>query len=343
MTAHPKGTIMRKRFWGLCLAVGVLLSSSVQSEEKAEIKITRQPSIIYMPTYIMEANHLIESRAAALGAPNLKVDWVNFNGGGNATDALLSNSVDVVNTGVGNMLLLWDRTHGGVKGIVATSAEPLTLITRNPTIKTLRDYTPQDKIAVPTVRTSTQAILLQIACEEVFGPGQGAKLDTSTVQLGHPDATAAMLDSNGEITSHFSAPPFVFEELRRVPGAHVVTDSQQIMGTPLTVAVMFTTTRFANANPKLVQAVKEASTDALEYLQAHTADAVAVYRQASKDPTSQDDLLNMLKQPGMMDFSTKPQGTMRFAEHMHEVGLLKTMPKAWTDYFLPIAQNLHGN
>ena len=334
---------MRTPFWALCLALSLLLASPARAQEKTEIKITRQPSIIYMPTYIMEANHLIESRAAALGVPNLKVEWVNFNGGGNATDALLSNSVDIVNTGVGNMLLLWDRTRGGVKGIVATSAEPLILITRNPAIKSLRDYTPQDKIALPTVRISTQAILLQIACEEVFGPGQGAKLDTNTVQLGHPDATGAMLDPHGEITSHFSAPPFVFEELRRVPGAHIVTDSQQIMGTPLTVAVMFTTTRFATANPKIVQAVKEASADALDYLQAHTAEAVALYRTASKDPTAQDDLLAMLKQPGMMDFNTKPQGTMRFAEHMHAVGLLKTLPKTWTDYFLPIAQGLDGN
>ena len=338
---------MQKRFWirfaGFCLAAGLLLPAPVQAQEKAEIKITRQPSIIYMPTYIMEANRLVESRAAALGVPNLKVEWVNFNGGGNATDALLANSVDVVNTGVGNMLLLWDRTRGGVKGIVATSAEPLTLITRNPAIKTLRDYTPKDKIALPTVRISTQAILLQIACEEVFGPGQGSRLDSNTVQLGHPDATGAMLDPNGEITSHFSAPPFVFEELRRVPGARVVTDSQQIMGTPLTVAVMFTTTRFAEASPKTVEAVKAASFDALAFIQTHTAEAVAIYRKASKDPTSQEDLMAMLKQPGMMDFLTKPQGTMRFAQHMHKVGLLKTMPKGWTDYFLPVAHDLDGN
>ncbi len=334
---------MLKRFWGLCLVAGVLAAASAQAQEKSEIRITRQPSIIYMPGYIMEARHLIETRAAALGVPNLKVTWFNFNGGGNATDALLSNSVDVVNTGVGNMLLLWDRTRGGVKGIVATSAEPLTLITRDPAIKSLRDYKPGNKIAVPTVRVSTQAILLQIACEELFGPGQGSRLDVNTVQLGHAEATGSMLDPRGEITSHFSAPPFVFEELRRVPGAHVVTDSQQIMGTPLTVALMFTTTRFAEANPKLVQAVKEASGDALEFLQTHTAEAVALYREASKDPTSQDDLLAMLKQPGMMDFKTKPQGTMRFAKHMYEAGLLKTLPQAWTDYFLPIGHDLDGN
>ena len=217
------------------------------------------------------------------------------------------------------------------------------LISRDPRINTLQDFGPGDKSAVPTIKISTQAVLLSIAAEGLYGKADAAHFDPMTVQLGHPDAVAAMANPNGEITSHFSAPPFVFEELRRVPGAHVVTDSQQIMGTPLTVAVMFTTTRFANANPKLVQAVKEASADALEYLQAHTAEAVAIYRQASKDPTSQDDLLAMLKQPGMMDFSTKPQGTMRFAEHMHEAGLLKTMPKAWTDYFLPVAHDLDGN
>lgn len=328
------------------LAAALLLSTmatSGKAQQKTEIRITRQPSIIYMPTYVMETRHLIETRAAALGVPGVKVDWVNFSGGGNATDALLAGSIDVVNTGVGNMLLLWDRTRGGVKGIVATSAEPLTLITRNPDIKTLRDFKPGDKIAVPTVRVSTQAILLQIACEKVFGPGQGSRLDANTVQLGHPDATAALANPRGEITSHFSAPPFAFEELRKVPGAHVVTDSNDIMGTPLTVAVMFATTRFADANPKLVQAIKEASAEALQLIRTDTREAVDIYRAASKDPTSGDDLMVMLKQPGMMDFETKPQGTMRFAEHMHETGLLKTMPKAWTDYFLPIARDLGGS
>ena len=51
----------------------------------------------------------------------------------------------------------------------------------------------------------------------------------------------------------------------------------------------------------------------------------------------------MLKQPGMMDWIAAPQGTMKFAAHLYKVGTLKTMPKAWTDYYLPITADLPGN
>ena len=41
----------------------------------------------------------------------------------------------------------------------------------------------------------------------------------------HPDAVAALLNSNGEIGSHFVAPPSFADELKQVPGDHIVTTS----------------------------------------------------------------------------------------------------------------------
>src|SRR6185437_10074488 len=111
-----------------CAAFLVAPLSAV-AQQKSEITITRQPGILYLPSHVMEKQRLIEQEAARRGVPNLQVKWVNLSGGGAQTDALLSGSVDAVNTGVGNLLLLWDRTKGGVKGIVANSALPLTLIT----------------------------------------------------------------------------------------------------------------------------------------------------------------------------------------------------------------------
>jgi NitT/TauT family transport system substrate-binding protein len=58
---------------------------------------------------------------------------------------------------------------------------------------------------------------------------------------------------------------------------------------------------------------------------------------------SADDILEMLNQPGMMEWTAAPQGTMKFAAHLYKVGTLKTMPKAWTDYYLPITADLPGN
>lgn len=340
---------MTMRLANLCAGLLALAGSfgmalpTAQAQQKMEISITRQPGIFYMPTYIMEKNRLVEKQAEKLGVPGLKVNWVAFSGGGAATDALLSGGVDVLNTGVGNLLLLWDRTKGGVKAITGTSAQPVTLITRDPKIRSLKDYGPGDKIAVPTVRVSTQAILLQIAAAKLFGPDQWSKLDANTVQLGHSDAAAAMANPTHEVRSHFAAPPFTFYEMKTLEDPYIVTDSTEIIPGGLSQAQLFCMTKFAEANPKTIQAIKAAAMEAIDMLVRDTEAAVAQYREISGDKTPLADLLAMLKQPGMMNFDPTPRGTMIFAEHLFRIGTIKTMPKSWKDYYLPIAHDMAGS
>ena len=180
---------MKDMMWragaGAIAVLAIMLSGPLaQAQQKSEIALSRQPGIFYMPSHIMEKQKLIEKHAAALGVPGVTTKWINLSGGGAQTDALLAGGVDILNTGTGNLLLLWDRTRGGVKGIVATSAQPMTLISRDANIKSIKDFGPNDKIAVPTVKVSTQAIVLQIAASEMFGADQWSKLDANTVQLG---------------------------------------------------------------------------------------------------------------------------------------------------------------
>ncbi|HEY9280891.1 MAG TPA: ABC transporter substrate-binding protein [Eoetvoesiella sp.] len=319
------------------------LGGQAYGQEKTEITITKQPSILYLPALVMEKQGLIEKNAAKDGIKDLKVTWRTFTSGGASTDALLSGNVQVVNSGVGNMLLLWDRTKGKVKGITTNSALPLTLVSRNPKIKTLKDFGPKDKIAVPTVRVSTQAILLQMACEKEFGKENWAKLDTNTVQLGHPDAAAMLANPNGEITTHFAAPPYDYKELKTVPEAHVVLRSTDIIDGGLSQSTLFTTTDFAQANPKIIKALLDSSQQAIDFIKANPEQAVDIYREISGDKTSAAEILDMLKGPGMMAFQMAPAGSMKFAEHMHKVGILKTLPKKWTDYFLPESAALNGS
>ena len=324
--------------------LGVALSGSqALAQAKTEIALSRQPGIFYMPSHIMEKNKLIEKHAAALGLSGITTKWLTFNSGGAQTDALLAGGVDILNTGTGNLLLLWDRTRGGVKGIVATSAQPMTLISRDANIKSLKDIGPNDKIAVPTVKVSTQAIVLQIAAAELFGADQWSKLDANTVQLGHPDAYVAMSNPQHEVRNHFAIPPFTFLELKNVPGAHVVLSSPDVMGGPLSQAQFFTTTKFAEANPKIIQAVRDATKEAQDLIRSDTKTAVDIYKEITGDKTSADDLLAWLKEPGMMEWNLQPQGTMKFANHLFKTGTLKTQPKAWTEYYLPVAHDLKGN
>lgn len=335
---------MRRLGAGIAAAVGLLaLAGAAQAQQKSEISITRQPGILYLPTHVIEKQQLIEKHAAKLGLPELKTKWVTFSGGGAQTDALLSGGVDMVNTGVGNLLLLWDRTKGGVKGIVATSAQPLALVTHDPKIKSLKDFGPGDKIAVPTVRVSTQAILLQMASAKEFGADQWSKLDANTVQLGHPDAVVAMTNPQHEVKNHFAAPPFQYIEMKNVPNARIILQSPDIIGGPLTQGQFFTTTKFAEANPKVIEAVRAASKEAQDFIRSNTKEAVDIYKEITGDKTSAEDLLAWLKEPGMMEWNLQPQGTMKFAEHLHKIGTLKTKPSSWKDFYLPIAHDLNGN
>src|SRR5256885_3945848 len=334
---------LRSRLAGALIAATALSVSAAHAQQKSEISLSRQPGIFYMPSHIMEKQKLIEKHAAALGVPGVTTKWITLSGGGAQTDALLAGGVDILNTGTGNLLLLWDRTRGGVKGIVATSAQPMTLISRDPNIKSIKDFEANDKIAVPTVKVSTQAIVLQIAAAEAFGADQWSKLDPNTVQLGHPDAYVALTNTQHEVRNHFSIPPFTFLELKNVPGAHVVLSSPDVMGGPLSQAQFFTTTKFADANPKIVQAVRDATKEAHDLIRSDTKTAVEIYKEVTGDKTSIDDLLAWLKEPGMMEWNLQPQGTMKFAAHLFKVGTLKTMPKAFTDYYLPVAHDLKGN
>ncbi|MEA2940892.1 MAG: sulfonate transport system substrate-binding protein [Bradyrhizobium sp.] len=334
--------------WGVCAGVAAvvgLLGSgfAAQAQQKSEIAVSRQPGILYMPTHIIEKQKLIEKHAALLGLKDVTTRWVTLSGGGAQTDALLAGGVDILCTGTGNLLLLWDRTKGGVKGIVATSAQPMSLISRDERIKTIKDFGPGDKIAVPTVKVSTQAIVLQIAAAKLYGDDQWSKFDSNTVQLGHPDAVGAMSNPAHEIHNHFTIPPYTFIELKNVPGAHVVLTSTEVMGGPLSQAQFFTTTKFADANPKIIEAVRAASKEAQDLIRSDTKTAVDIYKEVTGDKTSAEDLLAWLKEPGMMEWNLEPQGTMKFADHLYKVGTLKTKPKTWTDYYLPSSADLNGN
>ena len=45
----------------------------------------------------------------------------------------------------------------------------------------------------------------------------------------------------------------------------------------------------------------------------------------------------------IFSFLYKDNPLYKFAEHLFKIGTLKTMPKAWTDYYLPTSADLKGS
>jgi len=329
----------------LSYAVGATLLSAtftVHAEPK-ELKIAEQYGISYLPLMIMEDQHLVEKHAKAAGLNDLKVTWAKFAGGNVMNDALLSNSLHFAAGGVAPMVTLWAKTRGNydVKAVAALNSMPLYLNTRNPNVKTIKAFTDKDKIALPAVKVSIQAVTLQMAAEQAFGPGQQNKLDRLTVSMSHPDAQAALLSGTSEVNSHFSSPPFQYQQLEK-PGIHKVLDSYQVLGGPATFNLVWTTSKFRNDNPKAYAAFTKALDEAIALINKDKKWAAEAYLRISKDKDSVDDIVKMLNDPGVT-FTTTPQNVMKYADFMNKIGSIKAKPASWKDMFFPNVHQVPGS
>jgi NitT/TauT family transport system substrate-binding protein len=325
-----------RRLVAVALAAAIL--SPAAYAELAEINVAQQYGIGYLSLMVMEEQKLIEKHAKAAGV-DVKVNWAKFAGGNVMNDALLSGSLQFASGGVGPLITIWARTKGNldVKAVAALDSMPLYLNTRNPNVKTIKDFTDKDKIALPAVKVSVQAVTLQMAAEKVFGEGQHGKLDALTVSMSHPDAQTALLSGQSEVTAHFGSPPFQYQQLKR-PGIHTVLSSTDVLGGPTTFNVVWTTSKFRNENPKLYAAFVSALEEATAYINRDKNAAAEAYLRISKDKDSVADILAMLNDPAIV-FTMAPQNIMAYANFMAKAGMIKAKPDSWKDMFFP---NVHG-
>jgi NitT/TauT family transport system substrate-binding protein len=310
--------------------------------EMSEIHVSRQYGISYLPLMIMEDQKLIEKHAKTAGI-DVKVDWSKFASGAVMNDALLSGNLQFASGGVAPFTTLWAKTRSNidVKAVAAINSMPLYLVTNNPKVKTIKDFTDNDKIALPAVKVSIQAVTLQMAAEKAFGSGQEHKLDHLTVSMSHPDGETALLSGKSEVTAHLSSPPFQYQELEH-KGMHRVLNSYEVLGGPATFNVVWTDKKFHDENPKVYAAFVAALDDATAQLNGNKRAAAEMYLRISKDKDSLDDILKMLNDPEIK-YTTTPNNVMKYVDFMHKIGSIKVKPGSWKEMFFPNAQTLHGS
>src|SRR5712671_2267918 len=166
------------------------------SAEVTQIRAAQQYGTSYLALMIMQDSKLVEKHAKAAGLGDMKVIWAKLGGPGAMNDALLSGGLDFASGGVPSLITLWAKTKGTplwVRGVGALNDMPVELIVAEPRIKSIKDFGPQDKIAVTTVKISTQALLLEMAAAKEWGDENYEKLDSLTVSMPHPDALTALL------------------------------------------------------------------------------------------------------------------------------------------------------
>lgn len=335
---HPLRNLLTAALLGL--AIGAANSDHARAETD-HVRVATQFGLGYLPLIVMEHDHLWEKMAEARGI-KITADYRRLGGGGALNDALISDSVDMVAGGLAPLLVIWDRTTKSfkVKGVAALNASPMDILTNKPNVLSLKDLRPDDKIAVPSIRVSFQALALMAASERAFGKGQANRLDNQTVAMQHPDALAMLVAPNSQIAVYVSSSPFQ-ERALKDKRVSKITDSFAAFGGPGTFSVVYAKEAFMASNPKVVEAFYAALQEAVDSIQKDRNGALDKYIAVTHDKTDRALLGEIMARPEFT-FGMEPKGTLNVAELMHRVGLLKQEPKSWKDYFFEPLHGRHG-
>lgn len=323
--------------------VFVLLPGAPALADGLTVRLLRPLDLVALPLLVMEHEHLIERVAEAMGLGGVTVAW-SAPGKTGPLEALAAGESDLAAADLAPFLFAAEATAGTaqeVRALGALAQLPYVLVTRNPAVRTIRDFAGADRIAVPALKVSGPALMLQMAAAQEWGAEHYGKLDRLAVARPDAAAAAALLAGKGEIDAHFSRTPYSDDELAD-PAIHRVMDSFDIAG-PHSAAVLALTARFRAANPMLCAAILSALEEADDLIRKSPGAAAEIFAAMVKDrDIPLEDLADMIGDPDLA-YRAAPAGVMRLVEFMRHLGHLKRRPQSWQDLFLPEARDLPGN
>jgi NitT/TauT family transport system substrate-binding protein len=347
MPAKKRDRLMSRRHAIATLAGGVscMAAPAIDAAQTAlQVRFVQQRGLLYLPVDMMVSGGVLQQEATKLGLGKVDATATTLSGPAPVIDALLSGSADYGAAALPSLLTLWDKTHGTpneVRAVGTMSNGAMVLYTINPNVKTIADFTEQDRIAVPSVRISFNAMMLEMAAEKLWNDPH--RLDHLTVGLGHADAVAALSAGYGSatVTAHIAVQPFTDRGLK-LPGAHVVADSREVFGGPLTQVTLLATKPTKDKDPTLFKAVGNALEQSIRLCSADKRAAAVLWKKAQNASESVDELFALLSDPGF-EFTSQPHRIATFAAFLNRIGSMKSKVADWKDLFWETAYDQQGD
>jgi NitT/TauT family transport system substrate-binding protein len=309
----------------------------------ATLRILRPLDLAALPLIVMEKEHLIERTAEAMGLGEVRVTWRASDRAGPLA-ALAAGRADLAMADLAAFLVAADADPGPageIRALGSVVQRPYVLVTRNKAIRTVLDFRNGDHVAVPALRVSGPALMLQMAAAQEWGADQYARLDRFVVARPDAAAMAALIAGRGGIDAHFSRSPYVDAELGD-PAIHRVMDSFDIAG-PHSDAVLAATTHLAAADGELMKAVLSALEAADDYIRKTPGAAAEIYTAAvTEQGISPEEVSDMIGDPDVA-YRAAPAGVVRLDQFMRRIGRLKRAVEHWQALFLPAARELKGD
>jgi NitT/TauT family transport system substrate-binding protein len=347
MPAKKDERLLSRRHAFATMAGGVGLMAApaiVAAQTPLAVIIVQQRGLMYLPVDMMVTGGVLQQEATKLGLGKVEATARALSGPAAITDALLSGSAQYGAAALPSLMTLWDKTHGTpneVRAVGTMSNGAMVLYTINPNVKTIADFTEKDRIAVPSVRISFNAMMLEMAAEKLWNDPH--RLDHLTVGLGHADAVAALSAGYGSatVTAHIAVQPFTDRGLK-LPGAHIVADSREVFGGPLTQVSLLATKQTRDKNQTLFKAVGNALETSIKMCNADKDAAAVLWKKAQNASESIDELRALLDDPGF-EFTSQPHRIAYFAAFLKRIGSMKAEVSSWKELFWETAYDQQGD
>jgi len=340
---RPVHSCSRAAWFAALISICAGAGATTANAEVNQVRFVRQLGLGYLQFYIMQEQKLVEKRALAAGLGEVTTSYRPLGNPTAMIDALLSLNADAAGIGIPPFLAMWDKTlkTARIKAMAAMNRQPAYLLTRNPNIKSIRDFGEKDRIALPAPKVSVQAIALEMMAEKVLGPGKQGDLDHLTIGMSHPDGTVAMLGGQSEITSHFTSPPYQDMQLQD-PKIHKVMSSYDATDGPATFSVVAMPSRWREDNPKLTQVVFAAMQEANQFIVKSPRESAAIFIRIENVKLPAELIEKLITGPEF-SYDPAPQNVLKIAQFMKKIGTLNNQAQDWKELFFPEVHGLNGS
>jgi NitT/TauT family transport system substrate-binding protein len=253
--------------------------------------------------------------------PNTTFDWKVVFSGASVRESMIANQVQLGALGLPPFLVGWDRGFNW-KVLTASSRSDSWLVTKNPRIKSLKDFTSSDKIGV-VAPDSQQAIILRKAAQDQLGDAHA--LDQNIVAITSEDGEQALL--SGQIAAHLSGLPFQQREVDT--GGRIILHTTDAFG-KVGAGLIALAPNFDEQYPDFTKKVRQAFLDATNYASTHH-EEVAQYLSQDQAGGGTAAQFKALLDNSAFVFDTTPSGLITYAKFMQSIGLISKVPGSVKD------------
>jgi sulfonate transport system substrate-binding protein len=302
-----------------------------------QLKIGIGFGLAFLPIYICEDLKLVDKHAKELHL-TVKASYQRFLGAGPMQRAIASGAIAMGPFGIAPLLVAREQAKNTPRQIFAVSGittMPLVLLSNRPNVRSIADFKPSDRIAIPT-RSSPQLYLLEMQSEKIFG--RYDRLRSQVVALSHADAIAALVGGAGPVTGYFSSAPFTQIALRDQK-IHRVLGSEDVMNGKASFLVMGATGGYIETHPKIPEVIDKAMDEAARIIRDDPRRAAQIYLAHEPSKALDAAAIEAVLKENKDEFGSAVYGLQAFADFMGRHGELKTPPQSWKEIVAPALLN----